>query len=64
MHGNLADFQVYGRQLPLSLEQVPQAARELVWYITKTGSPAPSGVADIAQAPLQTSIEQSRELSK
>lgn len=61
-YGNLADFQVYGRQLAFSLEQVPKDARSLVWYITKTGEPVPGGKIDQAQVALQTAIEQSSEL--
>jgi hypothetical protein len=63
-YGNLADFQVYGRELASHFTQqpVPQDAREFVWYITRTGEPAPTGGFSKTRTALQTSIEQSREL--
>ncbi len=57
-YGNLADFQVYGRQLAFSVKQSPQNVRSLVWYLTKTGEPR----NDKSQKALQTAIEQSPDL--
>lgn len=36
-YGSLANFQVYGRQVGVRASQVPQDARSLSWFLTKTG---------------------------
>lgn len=37
-YGNLQQFQVYGRQVGTRISHVPQDARSLDWFLTKTGN--------------------------
>ncbi|MDX2096684.1 MAG: phospholipid carrier-dependent glycosyltransferase, partial [Leptolyngbyaceae cyanobacterium bins.59] len=62
-YGALANFQVYGRQLALNKEFLPQDARSLSWYLTKTG-PQGSFTGNEAIATLRNLVEQSPELEK
>ncbi len=56
-YGALANFQVYGRQVGTRLQDVPQDARSLDWFITKTGEQGSVPVE--AQTAMVQTIEQS-----
>ncbi|MGK7905249.1 MAG: phospholipid carrier-dependent glycosyltransferase [Hormoscilla sp.] len=54
-YGALRNFQVYGRQVGTQTEQVPQDARSLSWFVTKTGDQG--SVPAAAQAQIVQIIE-------
>lgn len=55
-YGALRNFQVYGRQVGTQTEQVPQDARSLSWFVTKTGDQG--SVPAAAQAQIVAQVEQ------
>lgn len=56
--GALQDFQVYGRQVGVHLDQVPQDVRSLDWFVTKTGDQGSLGRRQAAQAATVQAVEQ------
>ncbi len=59
-YGALQNFQVYGRQVGTNLKQVPQDARSLSWFITKTNEQGSVNRIEKAQAAIVNTIEQSQ----
>jgi 4-amino-4-deoxy-L-arabinose transferase-like glycosyltransferase len=59
-YGNLANFQVYGRQVGTRLRHVKQDARSLPWFITKTGAQGSIRKQDAHDAIVQL-IEQGKD---
>ncbi len=55
--GALQDFQVYGRQVGVQLDQVPQDVRSLDWFVTKTGDQGSLGRRQAAQAATVQAVE-------
>ena len=55
-YGALRNFQVYGRQVGTQTEQVPQDARSLSWFATKTGDQG--SVPTAAQTQIVQIVEQ------
>ncbi|MDY6804997.1 MAG: phospholipid carrier-dependent glycosyltransferase [Cyanobacteriota bacterium] len=60
-YGALQDRQVYGRQVGTNLEQVPQDARSLSWFVTKTNNQGSVNRIKKAQAAIVKTIETSGE---
>lgn len=57
-YGALEQFQVYGRQIGVRKKHVPQDARSLSWFLTKTGD---QGSVPEAQALISQIVEQGSE---
>ncbi|MEB3885280.1 glycosyltransferase family 39 protein [Lyngbya sp. CCY1209] len=55
-YGALQDFQIYGRQVGTAVERVPQDARSLCWFITKTGAQGSVDRIGEAQAMMVSAI--------
>jgi 4-amino-4-deoxy-L-arabinose transferase-like glycosyltransferase len=55
-YGNVQNFQVYGRQVGVKLNQILQDGRSLPWFLTKTGNQGSIGRPD-AQATLTQWVE-------
>jgi hypothetical protein len=60
-YGALQNWQVYGRQVGTNLEQVPQDARSLSWFVTKTNNQGSVNRIKKAQAAMVKTIENSGE---
>ncbi|MFK0735674.1 MAG: ArnT family glycosyltransferase [Gloeotrichia echinulata HAB0833] len=60
--GSAANFQVFARQIGTNIKNIPQDARSLTWYITKTGDQGAIGGFEAAQAALNTTVTQSPDL--
>ncbi len=60
-YGALQNKQVYGRQVGTNLEQVPQDARSLSWFLTKTNNQGSVKRIKKAQAAIVNTIENSPE---
>ncbi|WYL98671.1 MAG: glycosyltransferase family 39 protein [Gloeotrichia echinulata DVL01] len=60
--GSAANFQVFARQIGTNIKNIPQDARSLNWYITKTGDQGAIGGFEAAQAALNTTVTQSPDL--
>ena len=60
-YGALQNWQVYGRQVGTNLEQVPQDARSLSWFVTKTNNQGSVNRIKKAQAAIVKTIENSGE---
>ncbi len=60
-YGALQNWQVYGRQVGINLEQVPQDARSLSWFVTKTNNQGSVNRIKKAQAAMVKTIENSGE---
>ncbi|MBP0006550.1 MAG: glycosyltransferase family 39 protein [Cyanobacteria bacterium SBC] len=50
-YGALSNFRVYGRQVGVRSEDVPQDVRSIDWFVTKTGDPGsvPSAYSEIVE---------------
>ena len=59
-YGNLANFQVYGRQVGTRLRHVQQDGRSLPWFITKTGAQGSIRKQDAHDAIVQL-VEQGKD---